>query len=276
MQKESLIKKNFVAANTEEITPQSLTPSVREPLPTIQTYCQSKTFIAAFDVNPLTACAAALFSLLNKLRHITEYENIAQLKNDLIHEIKAFECAALNRGFSEQEIIIARYAIAATLDDVIIHTTWGSKSQWKEDTLLNIFQGETWGGERLFAILEKLRDQGKQHIVLLEFIYLCMALGFEGKYRIHAQDKDSFYDVLDATYRQIKNMRGDIPPQLSKLKIKPQNNTTTHLSSRSRVKPILFTTLMIVVIIYCLFSYMTQESAKPVLTHIQQIERSLS
>lgn len=276
MHKESLIKKVFTSTDTEALTSQNLTPSVREPLPTIQTYCQSKTFIAAFDVNPLTACAAALFSLLNKLRHIAEYTDIAQLKQDLIHEIKAFECAALNRRFSEQQIIIARYALCATLDDVIMHTSWGASSNWGEDTLLYIFQGEMWGGERLFAMLEHLRNNNEEHLELLEFIYLCMSLGFEGKYRINPKDKDSFYDVLDATYKQIKNARGDVPSYLSKVRMQQISNTKPQKKHRSIMKPILLTTTGIVIAVYCLFSYMTQESAKPILTHIQQIESSLS
>ena len=276
MHKESLIKKVFTATNTEELTSQNLTPSVREPLPTIQTYCQSKTFIAAFDVNPLTACAAALFSLLNKLRHIAEYADIAQLKRDLIHEVKAFECAALNRRFSEQQIIIARYALCATLDDVIMHTSWGANSNWSEDTLLYIFQGEMWGGERLFAMLEHLRNDDEKHLELLEFIYLCLSLGFEGKYRINPKDKDSFYDVLDATYKQIKNARGDVPTHLSKIRMQQPADTMPQKKYRSRMKPVLIATAVTVVAVYGLFSYMTQESAKPVLIHIQQIESNLS
>lgn len=276
MQKESIIKKIFTAANTETLTPASLTPSVREPLPTIQTYCQPKTFIAAFDVNPLTACAAALFSLLNKLRNIAEYKDIPQLKTDLIHEIKAFECAALNRGFSEQQIIIARYALCATLDDVIMHTPWGTKSNWGEDTLLYIFQGEMWGGERLFAMLEHLRTTNEEHIELLEFLYLCLSLGFEGKYRVNPKDKDSFYDVLDATYRQIKNARGDLPPSLSKIRMQQLAKIQKQAKYRSIIKTTLLVTIGLVIASYCLFAYMTQESAGPILTHIQQIENSLS
>jgi len=275
MQKESLIKKVVEAPQPKLNMANSLTSSVREPLPTIQTYCQSKTFIATHGINGLIASASALFSLLSKLRELPSYKDIEGLKKGLVHEVKAFECAALNRGYTEQQIIIARYAICATLDDTILHTAWGTNSNWREDTLLYIFQGEMWGGERLFTILEHLRTSSKEHVELLEFIYVCMNLGFEGKYRVNEKDKDSFYSILDMTYRMIRNTRGDFPERLSKIKYQK----TPEKIKKKKKSLIMFTLLFscgLILGVYFLFNLMLQETAKPVLAHVQQIENSLS
>lgn len=274
MQKESLIKKSAILHETEVDEAIHLTTSVREPLPTIQTYCQSKTFIAHFGINGLVACASALFSLLSKLRNTTQYVLIDKLKEDLIHEIKAFECAALHRGYTEQKIIVARYAICATLDEVILQTAWGRASEWHTDTLLYTFQGEMWGGERLFAILERLREGNHPHTDLLEFIYLCLSLGFEGKYRINPKDKDSFYHILDATYHIIKNFRGDTPEKLCSLSIKTPPSQPEK-KSRSFLKEILLISCGSIMLMYLLFLFFLQEASMPVLNHVQQIIHSM-
>ncbi|MAZ40427.1 MAG: hypothetical protein CMF49_09950 [Legionellales bacterium] len=279
MQKESLIKKVAITPQPELGSASNLSSSIREPLPTIQTYCQSKTFIAAHGINNLVASASGLFSLLSKLRELFSYENITQLKQDLIHEIKAFECAALNHGYAEQQILIARYAICATLDDAILHTSWGAKSNWQEDTLLYIFHGEMWGGERLFTLLEHLKSNSEEHIALLEFIYTCMSLGFEGKYRVNAQDKDSFYAILDTTYRLIKNARGDLPEKLSNIRLQTpitQKNAFQESAKKSFIPRVLLVSGGVILSMYMLFAFVTRESAQPILKHIQQIEQNLS
>ena len=133
-----------------------------------------------------------------------------------------------------------------------------------------------WGGERLFTLLEHLTNDSKTHIALLEFIYTCMSLGFEGKYRVNAKDKDSFYAILDTTYRLIKNTRGDLPEKLSNIKIKKiaPSNKATH--KKSLMQWVLVISCGLILSLYLLFNFITQESAKPVLNHIQQIEESLS
>ena len=46
------------------------------------------------------------------------------------------------------------------------------------------FHNETWGGEKFFQLLAKLAQNPQQHGWLLELMYYCLALGFEGRFRI--------------------------------------------------------------------------------------------
>ena len=46
------------------------------------------------------------------------------------------------------------------------------------------FHNETWGGEKVFQLLAKLAQDVPTHRHLLELIYIVLALGFEGRYRV--------------------------------------------------------------------------------------------
>ncbi len=72
------------------------------------------------------------------------------------------------------------------IDEAVMTTPWGAASNWSTHSLLNQFHGETWGGgeEKVFAILDRVRANPVQHLALLKLIDLCLALGFEGKYRV--------------------------------------------------------------------------------------------
>jgi type VI secretion system protein ImpK len=51
---------------------------------------------------------------------------------------------------------------------------------WSRHSLLVTFHNETWGGEKFFQLLAKLAQNPQQHAHLLELMYYCLALGFEG------------------------------------------------------------------------------------------------
>lgn len=60
---------------------------------------------------------------------------------------------------------------------------WGMNSKWSEYSLLAIYHQETWGGEKFFVIIERLMMEPQRYLDIIEFLYLCMVLGYEGKYR---------------------------------------------------------------------------------------------
>lgn len=210
------------------LSPVFMTPPIT-PTPTIlnkkgisvQSYCPSKTFIARSGVNPLAAAGAALFSLIAKLRHTSVYHSITELRSNLIYEVKAFECAALGRHYHEEQIVVARYVICATLDETILNTSWGKNSDWQDNTLVKAFKENETTGVRVFHLLKKLQRAPNNYIDLLEFFYLCLSLGFEGKYRFIDNGRQSLDAVLDNLYRIIRRQRGDQITPLSPPSINP-------------------------------------------------------
>jgi type VI secretion system protein ImpK len=206
-----LSNKSALASSKMAILPLS---TAREPIARLHSYYRTKTFTVSCGINPLVTAASPLLSIAGKLRNADHYADIDSLYHGLIHEIKAFEHQALSQGYRSEVILVARYILCATLDDLILHTTWGNSSDWGHQTLLMAFQKETNGEERFFVILERLNEDPALHIDMLELIYLCLSLGFQGKYRQGNDHKNILDEIIDDLYQAIRWQRGTLSKQL--------------------------------------------------------------
>jgi type VI secretion system protein ImpK len=71
------------------------------------------------------------------------------------------------------------------------------------------------GGEKFFQILDRLKQQPAQHLNLLEFAYLCLSLGFEGKYRDKENGAHALEKERQELYLLVQRLKGDAPSELS-------------------------------------------------------------
>ncbi|MFO0615505.1 MAG: DotU family type IV/VI secretion system protein [Polyangiaceae bacterium] len=87
----------------------------------------------------------------------------------------------------EQDMIDAKFALAAFADEVIYHSTWPGKTQWLSNPLQLQFFGLNTAGDGFFTNLDNLHGQrGRNHVAQIYF--LCLSLGFQGKYRLRQQE----------------------------------------------------------------------------------------
>jgi type VI secretion system protein ImpK len=169
----------------------------------------------AADINRLTGAAAPLLSLAARLRSTVSHPDPGSLFAQVAQEIKAFEAAANAAGIRPEFILTARYSLCTLLDEVVLNTPWGSQSVWASQTLLNLFHNEGWGGEKFFQILDRLLDQPAANLELLELMYLCLAMGLQGKYRVQAAGRTQLDAVQAKTLQAIQRLRGETPRELS-------------------------------------------------------------
>jgi type VI secretion system protein ImpK len=72
-----------------------------------------------------------------------------------------------------------------------------------------------WGGEEFFQILDRLKQQPAQNLDLLELAYLCLSLGFEGKYRYSKDSLHTLEKERQELYLLIQRLKGDSQRELS-------------------------------------------------------------
>ncbi|NHN77126.1 DotU family type IV/VI secretion system protein [Azotobacter chroococcum] len=166
-------------------------------------------------LNPLAGAAAALLAEAVQLRHAGQAEDLHALNRRLGDELRLFEQRALQAGIENSEVMAARYVLCTLLDEAVVTTPWGNESEWSQMSLLSRFHNETFGGEKVFRLLERLGRDPVKHLALLELIYLCLALGFEGQYRVLPRGMLELEAIRDALYRQIRQLRGDVPREIS-------------------------------------------------------------
>jgi type VI secretion system protein ImpK len=167
-------------------------------------------------LNPLEIAASSLLALLTQLKTLSAHPDPAGLRDRVIGEIQRFEQRARELGYHDATgLTAARYVLCTALDDVVLNTPWGSASVWQQQSLLVTFHREAWGGEKFFQILDRLLQDPGRHIDLLEFMYLLMALGFQGRYRVLKDGRNRLEEVREKLYRTLRSQRGDFERELS-------------------------------------------------------------
>lgn len=165
--------------------------------------------------NPLIAGSFSLLSLVPKLRNLPFHNAINELQERLIGEIKGFENRALQKGASPNQVENSKYLLCSLIDETVLNTPWGSKSGWGHNSLSSLFFRKMWGGEEFFQILNRLKQQPAQNLNLLELAYICLSLGFEGKYRHSSNGLPALEKERQDLYLLIQRIKGDSQPELS-------------------------------------------------------------
>lgn len=166
-------------------------------------------------INPLTAAAAPLLWLAGRLNESAPPDDIAEFRRRVVDEIKRFETAAMARDIPGRQVRVARYAICATIDDIILNTRWGATSGWASRSLVGQLYNETWGGERFFDLLSQMQQQPEQNIDALELLSICLSIGFIGKYRVMEGGQGHMTRLRHDLYRTIRRVRGPYERSLS-------------------------------------------------------------
>jgi type VI secretion system protein ImpK len=144
-----------------------------------------------------------------------EPQDPEKLRQAMIKAIRQFETDALATGLDTRSLRAARYALCATIDDLVLSTPWGSQSSWVQQSITSVFHNENIGGERFFDILEQMQADMGHHAPVVELMYLCTSLGFEGRYRVLPRGVAALTELRDGVYRTIRQRKGDFERDLS-------------------------------------------------------------
>jgi len=169
----------------------------------------------SFGLNPLVAAAAPLLQLLGRLRVTYSQPNPGDLRERAMQQMRAFEQAARDAGVPMDQLRPAHYALCASLDDVVLNTPWGSAGAWAARSLVSTFHQEVRSGERFFDLLGQLRQNPGTFLPVLELMYLCLSLGFQGQYRLSPRGPGELDRLREDLYAIIMRQRQAADPALS-------------------------------------------------------------
>ena len=159
--------------------------------------------LAGSSPSRLLDAAAPMLALIVATRDLQSHPDPEGLLDGAIAEIRAFETEALAAGYTTEQIRLSRYALCATMDDVVLATPWGGQTAWNHRGLVSTIPRETMSGERFYALLDKLTAKPEEHREELLLFYACLSLGFEGKYRIMPRGATELSRVRSRLYRLI-------------------------------------------------------------------------
>ena len=171
--------------------------------------------LMAASVNPLVSAASALLCTAPRIRTMASHPNPASLKDALADGLRKFEQQARSAGVSNEHVIAARYVLCTFLDESAASTPWGGSGAWSAHSLLVQFHNEGWGGEKVFQLMSKLAENVAGNRALLELMYVVLALGFEGRYRVLDNGRMQLDSVRQRLSQMLAQARGAYDKALS-------------------------------------------------------------
>jgi type VI secretion system protein ImpK len=193
----------------------AVTPAALPPTPVVTREQRPMTLVAVKNLNPLVNAALPLLDLVVQIKNRAVHNNVESLRDHVVAEINAFERKITPLGLAPQTMRAARYALCATIDDIVLNTPWGSRSLWTQRSMVATFHNEVVGGDRFWDLVNQLKRDAAVNLDLLELLYFCITLGFEGKYRVIPRGASELILVREDLYRLIRNNRGDFERTLS-------------------------------------------------------------
>jgi type VI secretion system protein ImpK len=167
------------------------------------------------SVNPLVAAAAPLLAAGPRVRTTARHPNPAGLKDALADGVRKFEAQARAQGLSNEQVVAGRYILCTFLDECAASTPWGGAGAWSAQSLLVQFHNETWGGEKVYQLMSKLAENVDANRNLLELLYVVLALGFEGRYRVLDNGRAQLDSVRERLVQMLRQSRGSYEKALS-------------------------------------------------------------
>ncbi|WP_175652756.1 type IVB secretion system protein IcmH/DotU [Pseudomonas sp. Marseille-P9899] len=186
------------------------------------------------SLNPLIDAAQPMLGLVIRLRRLDRCEDIPALYSTVRDQITALSEEVRQRGYDGATQLAYRYALCAFIDEAVMATEWGRASLWRERSLLSYHHNETWGGEKFFTVLARMQIDPARYRDVLEFKYLCLCLGFQGKYGQQHNNKDVLNGVIGKLHRILRAQRGDSPERL----IDPPDNVASRRYRLARQWPL--------------------------------------
>ena len=167
------------------------------------------------NLNPLERAASALLALIANLYNRPSHAAPERLRQQLADEVRSFHGYAAQAGIDQGMIQLASHALCTTLDEAVFNTPWGQQGGWAEHGLLSEFHRSVAGGKEFFQHLKDLGQQPDRNLHLLELMYLCLSLGFQGRYRMATDGKQRLEQIQAWLMQLIRQQRGSSAAALS-------------------------------------------------------------
>jgi len=132
----------------------------------------------------LTTLCTDIFLIIIRMRESEDLGEPAPLRKLLLHFIELFRknCRAMN--LNSGAIDDAVYALVALLDETVMSIEGKCRDFWVANPVQLELFGDNLAGEGFFRKLDALMKEPEKSKDLLELYYICLALGFQGKYRL--------------------------------------------------------------------------------------------
>jgi type VI secretion system protein ImpK len=149
-----------------------------------------------------------LFTAIVRVRsHRQEVNNADVFRSQVIQAIKTADQNAKTRGYTDEDVKSGVFALVAFLDESILNLRKPVFNDWVRKPLQEELFGRHVAGEMFFENLQEIlgRRDSPEVADLLEVYYICLLLGYLGRYSISS--KGDLRGLMGQTEDKIKRIR---------------------------------------------------------------------
>lgn len=151
-----------------------------------------------------------LFTAIVRLRaNRQEVTDAEVFRGQVLQAIRVASQNAKSKAYTDEDIQLGVFAVAAFLDESILNLRKPVFQEWVRKPLQEELFGRHVAGETFFENLQQLlgRRDSQELADVLEVYYLCVLLGYLGKYSIAS--KGDLRALMGQTEDKIKRIRGN-------------------------------------------------------------------
>jgi len=157
-----------------------------------------------------------LFTAIVRLRaRRQEVNNADVFRSQVLRSIKTAEDAARARGYTDEDIKLAVFAVVAFLDESLLNLRLPVFNDWVRRPLQEEMFGRHVAGEVFFDHLQELleRRDSEETADVLEVYFLCLLLGYLGRYSISSKgDLRVLMEKTSDKIHRIRKSSADLSP----------------------------------------------------------------
>nr|WP_314265985.1 type IVB secretion system protein IcmH/DotU [uncultured Moellerella sp.] len=207
------------------------------------------------SINPMIDAATPLLGMVTRMKSMSGSALPENLYQQVVTDIRAIEQLLQTQSYEPGAIVSFRYVLCTFIDETALGLGWNDDNGWVKQSLLVHFHNESWGGEKVFVLIDRLLGEPKRYLDLLEFIYLCLCLGYRGRYKVATSQNEEFDSLLRRLQKQIQQLRGE-PAAVTLYQDNDSGHHRYRLNKRLGVKHIIIGGLIFAAVIYGI--YITQ------------------
>lgn len=164
----------------------------------------------------LALCFQELITAVVRLRVNRQNVSSAEtFRTQIVGAIRAADSRAKACGYADDDCKLATFAVVAFLDETILNLRRPVFDEWVRKPLQEELFGKHVAGETFFQYLETIlaRRDSPEVADLVEVYYLCVLLGYLGRYSIASKsDLRALLGQVDDKIRRIRNTSPELSP----------------------------------------------------------------
>lgn len=158
----------------------------------------------------LALCLQEVLTVIVRLRARRHQVSDAQAFREQVKEaLSRAEQQARSHGYSAEDTKKAIFAVVAFLDETVLNLGDAVFGDWMRRPLQQELYGVDFAGDIFFRGAERLlaADDSPELADILEAYYLCLLLGFSGRYSNHGAG--DLQNITDKVGKRIYRLRGE-------------------------------------------------------------------